>query len=329
MTAKYQVHTGWTDEEWDAHLLRFPESTVFHSRGWARVVTSSFDHCHDQSLWLKPTNGAPSEGCVLPLHRWSRKGATTLHSAYPFVYGGTVPSYSPAKIPTLGAALAEVRTGTASVHITGNPFLSESAQGREDNWGLEANFERNDDTTHLRTLPAEESDFWEGELKSNRRNDVRRMTRRGVSVEEGGAEDVAAVYALYEKSFERWGGRPRLWHPLAYYEAVFALPASRLTVARYEGRVIGGIFALRWNGKVHSLAGYFDPDASAVRPNVLLHIESIRQAIIDGFTWYDYLPSGGRRAVEEFKEGFGCNKTDVVGWQRTGLMHRLIATVRR
>jgi CelD/BcsL family acetyltransferase involved in cellulose biosynthesis len=143
------------------------------------------------------------------------------------------------------------------------------------------------------------------------------------------AEDAEKVHQLYLRSFARWGGRPGFVHPVAFYRELAREPAIRFTVARHEGRIIGGTFAVRWNAKVHYLAGYFDPEARSLRPNVLLQIDSIRSAIAGGFLWYDFLPSGGRAAVEQFKEGFGGRRLAFAILERRGRLHRIRDRLRK
>jgi len=75
---------------------------------------------------------------------------------------------------------------------------------------------------------------------------------------------------------------------------------------------------------VHYLAGYFDHHERALRPNVLLQVESILRAIRDGYRRYDFLPSGGHPTVETFKEGFGGVGAPFPLWERDGWAHRLL-----
>jgi len=94
-------------------------------------------------------------------------------------------------------------------------------------------------------------------------------------------------------------------------------------VVRQEGGLASGCFVLRWNNKVHYLAGFFDREERASRPAVLLQMESILRAVRDGYRWYDFLPSGGHSSVEVFKEGFGGRRVPLATWTRRGGLHRL------
>jgi len=321
-----------TDEDWDERLARAPEATYFHTRAWAKLVTSTFPHCRDLGhRWIDPESGSEH---LVPLFEWRRFPLlATHHSSFPFLYGGAIPASDPAQAPVLPRLAKRLARGDRSMRITGNPFeqlaLSMEPIGALDPELERAGYEIRFDTTHVRTLPESDAAFWEEELTPARRNDVRRITKKGVVIEETRSlEDADAVYRLYLGSFARWGGRPGFVHPPAFYRALANDAAIRFTVARHEGRILGGTFTVRWNAKVHYLAGYFDPEARSLRPNVLLQIESIRSAIAGGFRWYDFLPSGGIAAVEEFKEGFGGAPLPFPILERRGRLHRLAARLR-
>ncbi len=325
--------TPGSDEAWDAAIAAHSEGTIFHTRLWARILQASFPQVRDVS---RRTSVGPATGTspradaaefLLPLYAWKRAGGllTTLHSSFPFLYGGPVPARSASGEDVLVEMLRGL-SPWPSVRVTGNPFAgiaTEAARSVDDSPG----FRVESDTTHLLELPASEDGFWDGILTTAKRNDVRRLGKKGVVIEESRDEgDVATVYRLYLASFLRWGGRPRLVYPEVFYQSLVRLggEAVRLTVARFEGRLLGGTFTLRWNGKVHYLAGYFDHESRALRPNVLLQVESILRAIRDGHRWYDFLPSGGHTSVEEFKESFGGRKTDFPVYIRTGRLHRVL-----
>lgn len=327
-----RVLDGWSDAEWDEEARRHPEATVFHTRAWARISSRSFSRLRDASVWLEVDSPAGRSRHLLPLHEWRRARGlvTTAHSSFPHLYGGPVPSHGAGSAPVLPAVLAWLGARRGTTLLTGNP-LAIATHGAEIGAGSAAGWEAGTLRTHFRSLPATAAEFWDGELRTQRRNDVRRLTKRGVTVEESRSpEDVRAFYQLYLASFARWGGRPAFLHPEALYQNLIQLggPSVRFTVARFEGRVLGGTFTLRHGLAVHYFAGYFDAEAKALRPNVLLQVDSIARAIADGFRYYDFLPSGGNAAVEQFKEGFGGKALELPVWARRSRRHRLIARLR-
>jgi hypothetical protein len=310
------------DETRYARLIEgAPEATFFHTRGWARIVAAAFPQLADETRVLS-TAGTEH---ALPLFAWRRLGGVlvTRHSSFPFLYGGPVPS-----TPAAWRAAADLLAGRpGSVVLIGNPFAPAGAGPGEDPpplGGQAAGWE----TTHLLELPATVERFWDEVLDTRKRNDIRRLTRKGVVVETSRSdEDIRGVYALYQKRMATWQQRPGLVYPLALYQQELALggDAVELYVARFEGRLIGGTFVCRWNGLWHYQAGYFDHDAANLRPNVLVQERIIRDAILAGARVYDMLPSAGIASVEEFKESFGGVRTRFARWEKRGLTHRLAA----
>ncbi|MCC7142680.1 MAG: GNAT family N-acetyltransferase [Candidatus Eisenbacteria bacterium] len=308
---------------WDDALSAHDEATLFHTRCWARFVTGIFPRLEDRSREIEHRGMTRH----LPLFAWRRAGGllTTLHSSFPFLYGGPIPA---AGIEATDAArLAGL--GGHSLRWTTNPFAAPEASHPAE--APNGRVERTPDATHLLELPATEAQYWDEVLSTGKRNDVRRLGKKGVVIEESRApEDVDAVYALYLASFARWGGRPRFVYPPEFYRGLVSElgGVTRFTVARHEGRLLGGAFTLRAFDKVHYLAGYFDPEERTLRPNVLLQIESIQAAIRAGARWYDFLPSGGHASVEEFKEGLGGQRVQFEIWETRGALHALLERFR-
>lgn len=280
---------------WDEHLARFREATFYHTRVWARILAAAYPGLQDESRW---TERAGSRA-ALPVQTWKRLGGllATRHSSFPFLYGGPVPRRIE-DIDLLADMLADLGRGRRSLVCVSNPFAPGAC-------GPPGSITVTRDATHLYELPARHEDFWEKTLTTAKRNDVRRLTKKGVSIRIGGSvEEIAAIYGFYRQSFERWGGAPQHVYPEELYRAMIELGEGnvRLYLAEYEERIIGGTFVVRWNGHAHYHAGYFDHEARSLRPNVLLQERIIRDAIGDGLREYDFLPSGGNRGVEEFKE---------------------------
>lgn len=316
------------DSGFEAILAGRREATFFHTRTWARIVVAAFPQIEDRSTILT----VDSEAYAVPLFRWRRLGGllATQHSSFPFLYGGPIP----ARPAAYGALLDRLSRGRDALVVIGNPFAGPAVGGEADLPHAPSGHPLRPvpETTHLLALPRSIEAFWENVLSSRKRNDIRRLTQKGVTVElSRDAEDAARIYELYRRRMSTWSQRPGLIYPTAFYPAMLARggDAVRLYLARFEGRVIGGAFIVRWNGIAHYNAGYFDDDARALRPNVLIQERVIRDAIADGYHTYDMLPSAGLRPVEEFKESFGGVRTSFPRWERLGPLHRLVRGLRR
>jgi CelD/BcsL family acetyltransferase involved in cellulose biosynthesis len=302
------------EEAYEALLANAPEATFYHTRRWARIVTRAFPQIVDRSCIV--TDGEQRH--ALPLYIWRRAGGllTTAHSSFPFLYGGPIPS-TPA---AWQAVRRHLRHRGSSALLIGNPFGACAPAADAPHFTL------GEEHTHLLALPETVEAFWSDVLTSRKRNDIRRLTRKGVDVQLAGQpDDLDAFYDLYLKRMQTWEKRPGFVYPLAFYRAMreHGGDAVRLYIVRFEDRVIGGTLVCRWNGIAHYQAGYFDHDARNLRPNVLAQERIIRDAIEDGCRIYDMLPSGGIAPVEAFKESFGSVKTAFPRWQRRGMLQRI------
>ena len=302
------------EHRYGALLEGAAEATLYHTRLWAGIVTRVFPQLRDVSCIVRAANGSAA---ALPLFAWRRAGGllVTHHSSFPFIYGGPIPA-TPA---TWEAACEKVRACGGSHVLNGNPFATVVPNAPAS------------DITHILKLPDSPEAYWSEVLTTRKRNDIRRLTKKGVTIARSTEDaDVRAVYDLYLKRMGTWKVRPNLIYPLALFQTMARAPeAVRLYVARFEGRLIGGTFICRHNGIVHYQSGYFDHDARTLRPNVLVQERIIRDAIEEGFRLYDMLPSAGLASVEEFKESFGGVRTPFPRWEKTGRRHRLAARIRR
>ena len=319
------------ESRYAAILSACPEATFFHTRTWAAILAAAFPGIEDLSQILEIA-GRPHAAPLFRRRRWGG-AVSSWHSSFPFLYGGPVPA-TPEALQAFQLSLARLPGG---VVLIGNPFAAPRESAATGAAGAPAPPPAGPlplvwDTTHLLQLPADVETYWSTVLDTRKRNDIRRLSRKGVIVETTRDErDVRAIYTLYRQRMATWRRRPRLVYPLALYSAMVRLggEAARCYVARHAGRVIGGTFITRWNGIVHYNAGYFDDAARPLRPNVLIQERIIRDAIEEGGRIYDMLPSAGLANVETFKESFGGVRTPFPRWERLSALARWTGRVRR
>lgn len=302
----------------DEHLGHLPEATFYHTLRWAEIVTEAFPGLLDETRSIDGLS-------QLPIFTRSRAlGLLAMRqSSFPFLYGGPVPRFVEGN-DLLPRALREMLADGRSFELISNPF---SGGGCEIPPGIEACA----DSTHILRLPSDFGAYWDGVLATAQRNDVRRISKKGLSIRTGESqEEIAAVYRLYRASFARWGGRPGFVYPEALYRLMIreGAGAVRLYIAEHEGRIVGGAFVIRWNRHVHYHAGYFDHDARALRPNVLIQVRIIEDAIRDAYADYDFLPSGGNAGVASFKESFGGVPTPLYRYRSFSAAHRWLRRLR-
>ncbi len=161
-----------------------------------------------------------------------------------------------------------------------------------------------------------------GQMKPKTRYNIRLAGRKGVTVREGGRDDLPAFDRLMATTGERneFGV-----HSSAYYQAVYDLFAPRgelgLLLAEYEGRPLAGLMLFCLAQTAWYFYGASSDDERQRMPAYLLQWEAIRWARSRGCALYDLwgVPdedeetleanfterSEGLWGVYRFKRGFG------------------------
>ncbi|MBI2941810.1 MAG: peptidoglycan bridge formation glycyltransferase FemA/FemB family protein [Chloroflexi bacterium] len=169
-------------------------------------------------------------------------------------------------------------------------------------------------------------------LNPKTRYNVGLAQRRGVTIVEGGPDDLPAFYQLLEETSQRGSF---LIHSLDYYEEVWncleARGMAQLFLATYAGEVLAGTMILIMGKCAYYMYGASNGKYRNLKPNDLLQWESIKWAKSEGSISYDLwgIPDAvGQQAeqgkdpeaggddlwgVYQFKRGFGGEIVRYVG----------------
>jgi len=155
-----------------------------------------------------------------------------------------------------------------------------------------------------------------GSMKSKTRYNIRLAEKKGVSVTEGGEEDLTRWYALYEETARR----DRIGiHSLAYYRGLLrasreypgAVPRVQLLLAWHEGELLAGNIVAFWKHRAAYLYGASSGNKRNLMPTYALQWEAIRRAKEAGCTTYDLFgvpprpdPGHAMAGLYQFKTGF-------------------------
>jgi Acetyltransferase (GNAT) domain len=298
-----------TRAEWDAVVDASPCATFFHTREWAEI----WQHYSDGALvpaarMVKFDDGVVAllpavEKSMFDLQHVGRLSPAlrTVISSCGSTFGGWI---------SAGPLTAEhhlalwEHTRRLNVDLTENPYDPAMADA-----GLpwtEEGF-----TQVLDLAPGYDAvrrSWSRGHISA-----VNKATRAGLGVVRASTiaqwRDYVRVYGL---SMERWG-TPAFVYTGDLFERL-ALSESgkvRLWVVELEGRVIAGVICLYQGSTVMYWHGAFDIAHQHLRAAPLLHAEIMRQAIDEGYRWYDFNPSGGDEGVLTFKSRFGTERRPV------------------
>ena len=141
-------------------------------------------------------------------------------------------------------------------------------------------------------------------MKPKWRYNIGLAGRKGVTVRQGGLDDVPAWYRLMEVTGRRDGFAV---HSLAYYHDFLWLlgPAARLLLAEHEGSLLAGIMVTAFGGQGIYMYGASSDEGRNLMPNHLLQWEAMRWAREAGCREYDLwgIPDEAGRAPDEAAAG--------------------------
>jgi peptidoglycan pentaglycine glycine transferase (the first glycine) len=184
--------------------------------------------------------------------------------------------------------------------------------------------------TALTELPSNEAALLDA-MKQKWRYNIRLAERRGITVREGTAQDLAAFYDLYGETGQRDGFLVR---PFSYYQSTWQtfLAAQRdptnpaggvLLLAEHadDPQPVAGLFLLRYGERAWYFYGASSERHRRDMPNYLLQWHALRWAQEQGCTVYDWwgAPTDLHNAddpmqgVWQFKQGFGAEFQPHIG----------------
>ena len=153
------------------------------------------------------------------------------------------------------------------------------------------------------------------QLQERGRRGIRKATKKGVTVEEGTTfEDLIAYYQIAQKTCERLKIPPpsfrviqSLWRTFSHDENI------KLFLAKYETKVIAGVFVVRWQDKMWgwhgaSLAEYWDLNA-----NLLIHWRIMEWGAKNQLKTYDLMGIPCQKNSNHPKYGLYLFKTQFGG----------------
>ncbi|MBL1173751.1 GNAT family N-acetyltransferase [Pantanalinema sp. GBBB05] len=136
---------------------------------------------------------------------------------------------------------------------------------------------------------------------------AKKASKAGVSIKViQTPEEWREYYQVYQASLERWHSSSGYAWELFEVMQQLNSPNIKLWVAVYDNQIVCG--ALCFYSKHHvvywhgcALEQYFE-----LRPVNLMMLEIIRNSCEQGYSWFDFNPSGGMKGVKAFKASFGA-----------------------
>ncbi len=311
------------DDAWDAFLAAAPAGHILQTARWARLKSAFGWTARRVALRTIPKADAPIEGGASILFRRLPWGQTLAY----IPRGPAVDWRNPAQVH---AVLTMARNAAAKEHAALLKIEPEAPESDDLAAVLEANGYRRSpqrvqplSTIHVDLKGSEDEIL--GRMKQKWRYNIRLAERKGVTVREGGVDDLPAIQRLMDATGARDGFGV---HNADYHRQATDLfaPSGLLAwrLAEHEGRLLAAIAVFALGVTAIYMWGASSDEDRNLMPNHAVQWDAMRWARSRGCTVYDLwgIPDevgaapesyaepdswgqGGLWGVYRFKQGFG------------------------
>jgi CelD/BcsL family acetyltransferase involved in cellulose biosynthesis len=285
--------------EWDAMVAAHPQSTIFHSGGWARVLRDTYGH---RPFFMAHCEGQRLAGLlpVMEVSSWltGRRGVSL-----PFT------DFCPA-LTSAGCDGGELYRRAME---TGRQrrWKRLECRGFDDAWaGARPSLSF---YGHRIDLGAGEAKLFRG-LEGAMRRGVRKAEQMGVKVEfDAGAESMRSFFTLHCRTRRRHGLPPQPWRFfLNIQRHLLSLGRGFIATARLEGRALAAAVFLHDGRQALYKFGASDYESQQARPNNLMMWAAMRHCAERGLATLNLgRTSLSNEGLRRFKLGLGAVEEEI------------------
>jgi hypothetical protein len=252
---------------WTRFVHDLSHSNLAHSAEWFTAIRTAYGH---DPLYLTAEDDEGGFG-ILPAFVVHRPLFGTVVTSMPFLAAGGPCSTSLVSTQMLVERLiAEARAigaGTVELRCTENLQIATPPTEHKVNLTL--------------SLPADPDRLWR-QFDKGVRNQIRKAERSGLSIDIGGAENLAAFYSTFVVRMRDLGSPV---HGPEFLRAVLESfgARARIVLVRKGNVAIGGLMALSFKNRLIVPWATCLQDYFPLCPNMLLYWETIRTACLEGY----------------------------------------------
>ena len=267
-------------------------SGLGHSPEWFTLIHRAYGHT---PLYLTMNDGNGRSG-VLPAFVVRRPFFGTVVTSMPFLDSGGPCSRSPeTRTMLVEHLIAEARRiGATQVELRCSERLDIPAQPAEHKVNLTL------------PLPADPDDLWRG-FDKQVRNQIRKAERSGLTIEQGGVENLRAFYEAFVVRMRDLGSPPHAPEFLRGVIDAFG-GRARIVLVRKGHVTIGALFALAFKDRLVVPWAICLKEYFSLCPNMLLYWQTLRSACVEGFKRFDFGRSTRDSGTYRFKLQWGAQE---------------------
>ena len=288
-------------EEWDKLVEASPHSTIFHTWKWLKIM--------EKYSWMKTVMKKRVKCKLYPVI--GLKGETPIGVFPLFLYNSSLfrmVASPPSKVEVhyLGPVLVDYdklkQDKKELIHVEFQKKVEEFivSELKADYISIKtppdmidcrpfvwSGYEVKPRYNYIFSLNNGKDYLWKG-FKKELRKKITIAEKMGISIEEGSKKELGRIYADYSAKFESQGLRINFSKEYLFdvYDA-FHPHNLKVFVARYQGEFASGMIATCFRNIFSDWRGSVFPYLKTIPSNDLLHWETMKWAINNGFKYYE------------------------------------------
>lgn len=335
MNYHFKVATADDAQQWDAIVADSPSGTIFHTWKWLKIAEKYSSAKLYPLLFMK---GKEALG-IIPLFHQKKFSLDLVFSppAYlALLFLGPILSQNKEQKSYKNEFMWIEMQRELDRYIQGNftshycaiataPGLSDS---RPYHW---AGYQTENSYDYLIDLRPGPDSLW-GNLPKNFRQDITRSIKNGISVDQGGEEELGIIYDLLVQRYKEQGRPVKV--PKEYLIDIYRAFSDhiKIFIAKHEDTIVTGSVELAYKNFIGSWIGNLKPSINiSPSPNGILIWEMIKYAASHGYCSYTVYGAAGNERLYQYyltkfnpqlQYRFTAKKMSILGnWIEQGYLH--------
>lgn len=299
-----------SNEEWDSIVSTHPGATFFHTRAWIELWEKITVRSKATCYIFENENGS---SLFLPgLERKMFKGLVTRFDSGPEgTYGGFLGTDNPD-----AAFVNKVQT---TCHHKFSFYLRQIFPENRSFYDLPPF-----DTTQILSLIPDKNHS--SRYSKNIQRNIQKAVSNSLVIQVADSErEWEKYYDLYLQSAKRWSKSADTLYPFSFFQAIYQNNRihHKLWLATKADQLLYGCLVFYHRDKAYYWHGCGNDQALETGASSLLHHQIMADALLHGYSSYDFMPNGGNSTLHRFKSGFGTEEKIVYGLNHKTIAYRV------
>ena len=279
------------EADWDDYILKSPQGSIYHLSNWKHLIKNVFGH----ETYLLTIKNNDNITAALPLVRLkSALFGDSLVSMPYFNYGGVIADSPEAETQLLDQAVQLAKELGVS-HIE-----YRDTQPRE---GMPV---KADKITMTLPLAPSHDEQW-ATFSSKLRAQIRRPMKEGVEIQSGSLDQLDDFYTVFSRNMRDLGTPV---YPKQFFKEILDRFSKNchIIVVRHQNQPIAAGFLIGYKNQLEIPWASSLREFNRISPNMALYWESLKYAIDQGYTSFDFGRCSRGSGTYKFKKQWGAQE---------------------